>query len=426
MESCYREAFSDREKSFSCEDLQRRNLLWACGYASEKIAVSLVEHPAYAQSVNVADQSRCTPLILACLRGFSELAILLIQKGADISARNLDKYSPIHIASMKGLSDVVIALLEKGADTELREASNRTPLHWACHNGHFETALILLSKGADINSRDLYRDTPLHWACVQGHSQIALCLIGKGADVDASDWNKNCPLHFACSSCSSLVALALISRVNNVNTRNKYLRTPLHVACQYKKFEIAQALIEKGADVNVKGQYLITPLHWACRNGDKSTAMALIAEGGNIHSMDLDRRSPLDLCPHSIMKFNLDKTFNRLWRTTPLMQALYDHDVPRFEDLLRNTENLDVEERMSDFDSWTIVHVAAYFNRVEYMELLLQHCRINLCFAEESTGYTALHLACARGNLEIINIIFRYTAQHVQCDSITASTDAST
>jgi ankyrin repeat protein len=43
---------------------------------------------------------------------------------------------------------VAKALLEKGADVQAKDYVGETPLHWACLNGHHDIAAMLRAKGA--------------------------------------------------------------------------------------------------------------------------------------------------------------------------------------------------------------------------------------------------------------------------------------
>jgi len=46
--------------------------------------------------------------------------------------------------------DMIKLLVQKGADLEARDAEGYTPLHWACRKGRVQAAHCLLSLGADL------------------------------------------------------------------------------------------------------------------------------------------------------------------------------------------------------------------------------------------------------------------------------------
>jgi len=60
-----------------------------------------------------------TPLITACVFGKSEVAIALIEAGANVDAKNNDGSTPLHCAALFCYTDIVRSLLEHGADKSL-------------------------------------------------------------------------------------------------------------------------------------------------------------------------------------------------------------------------------------------------------------------------------------------------------------------
>ena len=56
------------------------------------------------------------------------IALLLIDRGADVKVPDAGKHTPLHIAAEAGLADVVEALLARGADPLAVDADDQTPL----------------------------------------------------------------------------------------------------------------------------------------------------------------------------------------------------------------------------------------------------------------------------------------------------------
>jgi ankyrin repeat protein len=71
---------------------------------------------------------RNTPLHAATAGGHAAIALLLIDRGADVSSRDAGRHTPLHIAAENGLADVVRALLNRGADPFAVDAQDMTPL----------------------------------------------------------------------------------------------------------------------------------------------------------------------------------------------------------------------------------------------------------------------------------------------------------
>ena len=70
-----------------------------------------------------------TPLHLACLCGRTEVARWLIERGADINAKDGYGWTPLHCATCRKHIEIVEHLLDRGADTGIRGSEDgRTPL----------------------------------------------------------------------------------------------------------------------------------------------------------------------------------------------------------------------------------------------------------------------------------------------------------
>jgi len=76
-------------------------------------------------------------------------------------------------AARKGDARRVRELLDRGADVNARDKRGFTPLHVAAVNDHVDVAKLLLEHGADIDARDKYGFTPLDLARETGHVGVA-------------------------------------------------------------------------------------------------------------------------------------------------------------------------------------------------------------------------------------------------------------
>ena len=158
------------------------------------------------------------------------------------------------------------------------------------------------------------------------------------------------------------------------------------------------ALVDRGADVDARDVYQITPLHYACNNGNMELAMALVKKGANVFVVNIDGDKPQ--CTPAMIDL-----FNRLWYTTPLMQAMLDHDMDRFEALLSD-ESVDVNEDVGDGYGWTVLHAAVDMHLTEYVTRLLQDDRVDASAKHEPRSQTALHIACSKGDVAMIRLFY--------------------
>ncbi|HEX7706221.1 MAG TPA: ankyrin repeat domain-containing protein [Thermoanaerobaculia bacterium] len=95
------------------------------------------------------------PLGLAVFFGQPEIARLLIERGADVSAaaNNALRVAPVHAAAAACDRDTMRLLLARGADPNARQQLDYTPLHGAASRGDIEMAKLLIDAGADPAAR---------------------------------------------------------------------------------------------------------------------------------------------------------------------------------------------------------------------------------------------------------------------------------
>jgi len=136
--------------------------------------------------VNAKDQDGTTPLHEAAGKGQTEVAGLLIDKGANVNAStggfwSVGATTPLHFAARMGQIEVAELLLNNGAQVNAKSAWRDTPLHWAANWGDIETVKVLIDNGADVNAKDDDGKTPAECAARKDRDAIALLLLKHGA-----------------------------------------------------------------------------------------------------------------------------------------------------------------------------------------------------------------------------------------------------
>src|SRR4051812_14686010 len=88
-------------------------------------------------------------------------------------------------AARKGDARAVQALLDKGADVNARNAYGTTALFFAADKGHREVVQLLIKHKADVNAADtFYKATPMTWAVMRNRADIVRDLAAAGAKTD--------------------------------------------------------------------------------------------------------------------------------------------------------------------------------------------------------------------------------------------------
>ncbi|KJR87190.1 ankyrin repeat protein [Sporothrix schenckii 1099-18] len=138
-----------------------------------------------------------TGLIVASYFGHNSVVKLLLEKRADVEAKDNDGRTPLSHAAQGGHEAVARLLLEKGAGVEAKDNDGLTPLSSAVLFGYEAVARLLLEKGADVEAKDNYSLTPLSSTALFGYEAVARLLLEKGADVEAKDNDGRTPLSHA-------------------------------------------------------------------------------------------------------------------------------------------------------------------------------------------------------------------------------------
>lgn len=182
---------------YLCKD----NLLhFAAEKAKYDILSAILKHEKVRLTINDQDTNGDTPIYLAARKRSAATIRILLDHGADVSIRSMNKNFPP----------------EPPAEEESRiipaPLPSYTPLHaWAfgIPRGDLDMAKnqdiiacleLLLNAGCDINAKDhrgrtvLFEWSRLHWADMSGEDFVT-ALLYRGADATVVDFNGETPLH---------------------------------------------------------------------------------------------------------------------------------------------------------------------------------------------------------------------------------------
>lgn len=104
-----------------------------------------------------------------------------VEKRAKPVATVVDAEQTIHTALTESTPARIQVLLDRGANIEARNARGATPLVTAATNGNLALVLLLLHQGADVEARDRDGNTALHEASLQSHLACVDALLTAGA-----------------------------------------------------------------------------------------------------------------------------------------------------------------------------------------------------------------------------------------------------
>lgn len=189
---------------------------------------------------NGKDDGGTSTLMYAAEKGYTVLAGLLINDGANVSDANINGNTPLHRASKEGHGRMVKLLIDQGADVSAFNSLGHTPLHQASNKRRADGMFIAWDGRAgplqDLGS---------------GHYDVAKLLLDHGADVSAVTNDGETPLHQALKRKDAELAKLFIRRDADVSVVNSDGETPLHLASEWANIEVIKELLNRGADVSV-------------------------------------------------------------------------------------------------------------------------------------------------------------------------------
>ena len=116
----------------------------------------------------------------------------------DVNLKDTVGRTPLHIAAEKGNIDVAMFLIENGANVNVADANGNTPLVFIINKtGNPKVTQRLLEKGASVNTQNRTGETALMYAAWHGYSTIVQLLLENRADVTLKNKQGNTALTLA-------------------------------------------------------------------------------------------------------------------------------------------------------------------------------------------------------------------------------------
>ena len=253
-------------------------LLNATKYGNLELIGALVEGAN--ADVNQAFIDGTTALMRACYYNYHNLAVSLLQSGADVEAKNTRNETALYIACFRGNLDIVQLLVENHeARVNISDLDGDTPLSVACYEDKNQVIRFLLQNDAcRVNTRGIRGDTPLHIAVSNCSNDIVQMLIEKGADVDAVNNENETPLHIAARHSRIDTIQTLLRHAKRLDVVSKYKMTAyknLVVSLQAEKIMMAVSLMKAGCDTSLSfnDQEQLAQDHGADELRHQSTSM---------------------------------------------------------------------------------------------------------------------------------------------------------
>ena len=300
----------------------------------------------------------------------NELAVKLIDLGADCNSFDADGYTSIHNAVSFGALDVLNKMIERNIDINAKDKDGKTALFYVAELGYAE-----VEAKADMEIYVNTGATPILEASLKGKKDIVKTLIDAGADVNTYD--------------------------------NEY-RTPLIGAAYNGHTDVVEVLLAAGANIEAYSHSPETPLCGALVQQHWDTADILIRHGADTSTVMEDGYSPLSICVH----------YDNLAMLQSLLDAgaSPDGDILRFAIEKKNPKiiealllNLPSEVVLEDKQIKDLFRNAAYNGYNNIVNILLNQ-GISPDLAVEGRGCTPLWCAACNGHIDTVRILLEASA----------------
>lgn len=248
------------------------NLRQRLSRAIDERSLEMLKDCAYAlPTIDYADDYGDTPLMEACLVGYLTAVEWLVERGADVDARNSEhggvtplwySLNPRDYArpADKPYAQLVATLVQHGADPEGVDDLGMTPLIAAASQGLSDAVAQLLRYKVDIDHATKNDETALTYAIVWGHVDVAKLLIDAGADVNWRSKNGASPLTYATER--------------------------LYFTEDRRDREVTALLLEHGADADQRYELGGNILLRAIRSLDEENVLAVLHRANDINFRD--------------------------------------------------------------------------------------------------------------------------------------------
>ncbi len=191
------------------------------------------------------------------------------------------------------VNDIIVEL-DRGLDMSDRDLGGSTMLHWAAGFGVPDVVLALLTTNIGINDVDNYGHTPLHWAVLTGSSEIIVGLLEAGADTTIIGIDGQTPVDLAKENENLKETPGYIALLGAKAASVTAACPKLCDDSWWKTADLAdlRSELEAGADVNARSRQGWTPLHKAVWRGDPKAVLVLLEFNADATALAKDGKTP--------------------------------------------------------------------------------------------------------------------------------------
>ena len=336
--------------------------------------------------VDAKGQGGYTALHVSCKYGHVDIVRTLVKHKANVNARTDRGDTPLTLAASNGHDNVVHALLSDSQCLINAEGRNGyTALHYSCRYGHVDRVRTLVKHKADVSARTDSGYTPLMLAAINKHDNVVHVLLSDSQClVDAKGQDGYTALHYSCIYGHVDIVRTLVKHKANVNARIDSGDTPLILAARRRHGHdnvVYVLLSDPQCLMDAKGQDGYTALHYSCRYGHVDIVRTLVKHKANVNARTDSGDTPLTLAA-------LNKHDNVVHALLSDSQCLVD---------------------AKGQGGYTALHVSCIYGHVDIVRTLVKHkANVN---ARTDSGDTPLTLAALNKHDNVVHALSDYNCE---------------
>ncbi|MDJ1173086.1 ankyrin repeat domain-containing protein [Roseofilum capinflatum] len=201
--------------------------------------------------LNQQDGLNVTALMIACEKGHLDIVQQLLAEGADINL-NIKGVSALSIAVWEKQEEIAMFLINQGADFQVQSEDRENLLMRAASMGSLPLVQLLLSKGMDVNARSgdstALIDALNYYNSEEENLEVIETLLAAGADPNLGNYEGGTALTAGVYRGSVDAIRALLAAGVDIEQRDREGRTALSLAKVFGRSNVLNLLREWAGD----------------------------------------------------------------------------------------------------------------------------------------------------------------------------------
>ena len=377
---------------------------------------------------NIQASSGETLLHIACYTNNLELCKFLLRQGMSVTVRDISGYTPFHAACEEGLLDIVSWMVAVGAPCAITDKNMMMPIHYACQRPRSDVIKQLLSQPDCLLAvKDGKHMAAINyitgWTNVPDSDieEILLHILQSGVP-DLNDVAAILLPDAAFRGLAGVVDYILSMGCCSINVKcPEDGQSAMHRACKGAQLEVAKLLVRRKVDMTLRDNTEMTPFLHACSSGSLDLVKYLASCGPNdiLTPVDYNGDNALHFCTRNhdteMVKWLLQRGLDC---NQPNHKKCAAVDLPEASDwselklVYREHQMTQVAPRpkdrlhvsYADWDAMAIYNICNSGSQDEIYALLGSGDNLD-SELDDGSGYTALHIACERGNFGVVKML---------------------